>query len=131
MDHSSIDLTGTEIESIELVDGTLTIRFSRAYIVKTMTGSKEKTRWWQTGALILEGAEVDGDIPIGPLVCAGGDVTENVYTYRDMIPVPLQSRGRTGCKLRFQGSAHPLIAHGEAIRLEMVDRPYYIEHIRD
>ena len=35
-----------------------------------------------------------------PREVAGGDVGENVYTYRDMIPVPLQSRGRAHCALK-------------------------------
>lgn len=130
MDSSSIELPGSLIESIELAAGVLRIRFSRAYIIKTLTGSVERTRWWQAGDLILEGAEVEDELPRAPLVCAGGDVAENIYTYRDMIPIPLSSRGHTRCDLRFVGMAEHLIASGRAIRLEMVGVPRYIEHIR-
>jgi hypothetical protein len=130
MDSSSIDLPGSEVESITLADGRLCVRFSRAYIVKTMTGSPERTRWWQAGALIMDGADADGALPKGPLVCAGGDVQENVYTYRDMIPIPLDSRGRTRCEMRFHDTATPLIVKAETLRLEMIDVPKYIEHIR-
>ena len=79
MDSSSIELPGSEIESITLQDGQLTVRFSRAYIIKTMTGSVERTRWWQSGELVLGGAELAGHLPQAPLVCAGGDLDENVY----------------------------------------------------
>ena len=130
MDSSSIDLPGSEIESIELDNGVLRVRFSRAYIIKTMTGSVERTKWWQAGDLVMEGAEVEGELPRGALVCAGGDVGENVYTYRDMIPLPLDSRGRTHCALSFRDSDQKLTANAETVRLEMRDAPKYIEHIR-
>ena len=116
MDSSSIELPGSEIEGITLENEVLRIRFSRALIVKTMTGSVERTLWSQKGALILGGAEVDGEIPAGPLVAAGGDVGENVYTYRDMIPIPLDSRGRAHCDLRFRDSDAHLRAQAHSIR---------------
>jgi len=130
VDSSSIDLPGSELESIDLNDGVLRVRFSRAYIIQTMTGSVERTRWWQAGELVMEGAEVDGELPAGPLVCAGGDVGENIYTYRDMIPLPLDSRGRTHCALRFKGSDQTLNADAETVRLKMQGTPKYLEHIK-
>ena len=54
MDSSSIELPGSEIESIEYENGCLRVRFSRAFIVKTMTGSVERTRWWQNGELVFD-----------------------------------------------------------------------------
>lgn len=130
MDSSSIELTGSEVETIVFKDGVLRVRFSRAYIVKTMTGSAERTKWWQAGDLVMEGATVTGALPNGPLVCAGGDVGENIYTYRNMIPIPLASRGRTRCSLSFHGGGDALVAEGVTIRLEMRGTPKYIEHVR-
>jgi len=131
VDSSSIELPGSEIDSISLEgEDYLRIHFARAYVIKTMTGSAERTRWWQAGDLVIEGAKISGEIPAGPLVCDGGDIDDNIYTYRDMIPVPLDSRGRTGCELRFRESDLRLRVAGESIRLEMLDVPKYIEHIR-
>ncbi len=130
MDSSSIELPGSEVEFIELEKDTLRVRFSRAYIIKTMTGSTDRTRWWQAGDLVLDEAEIDGPLPRGPLVCAGGDIDDNVFTYRDMIPIPLASRGRIRCELRFRDTASSLSAHGRAVRLELEEQPKYIEHIR-
>ena len=130
MDSRSIELPGSEIEEILLEDDTLRIRFSRAYIVKSMTGSVERTRWWQKGDLVIGGAEVEGELPEGSLVSDGGDLVDNVYTYRDMIPVPLESRGRIRCDFKFLGAACRLVARGDSVRLEMEDTPRYIEHIR-
>lgn len=130
MDSTSIELPGSEVDSIAFDGGVLKVRFSHAYIIKTMTGSAERTKWWQAGVLVMEGASVSGTLPSGPLVCAGGDVGENVYTYRDMIPIPLESRGRTYCTLSFRDSRDKLVAEGETIRLDMLETPKYIEHIR-
>ena len=130
MDTSSIDLPGSEIESIRQDGGRVVVRFSRAYIIKTMTGSVERTRWWQAGELIFEGAELTAPPPACPCVCAGGDVGENVYTYRDMIPIPLKSRGRAHCDLRFRDTDTRLQIQAEGVELSMEERPYYIEHLK-
>ena len=130
MDSSSIELSGSEIDNISLSGTRLEIHFSRAIIIKTMTGSVEKTKWSQTGSLIIDGVRIHGDLPRGPVVCDGGDLDENIYTYRDMIPVPLESRGMIRCDLRFRGSDARLTAEGETLKLALEDVPKYIEHIR-
>lgn len=131
MDSSSVDLPGCEVESIGFENATLTIRFSRAFIIKTMSGSNERTRWWQAGVLVFDGAELESEIPGFPCVCEGGDVGENIYTYRDMIPIPLDSHGRARCDIKFDTSEARLRAWAQGVRLVMDDRPRYIEHIRD
>ncbi len=130
MDSTTIELPGSEIESISLENGKLVIRFSRAYIIKTLSGSVERTRWWQAGALIFDDAEVEGELPAAPCICDGGDVGENIYTYRDMIPVPLESKGRAHCSLKIRDRVEPFQAYAAGVRLAMEDRPHYIEHIR-
>lgn len=129
MDSSNIQLKGSEIENIEVEGSSVKIFFSRAIIIKTMTGSVEKTKWSQAGYLVFEDAELLGEVKL-PAVCAGGDVGENVYTYRDMIPVPLDSRGRAHCDLYFEGSDDHLKVEAGSVRLEMLAVPKYIEHIR-
>lgn len=129
MDSSSIQLKGSEIDNIEVDGSTISISFSRAIIIKTMTGSVEKTKWWQAGRLVFEDVD-SSELLDTPLVCAGGDVGENVYTYRDMIPVPLESRGSAHCDLYFEDTDKHLKISATAVRLEMLAVPKYIEHIR-
>jgi hypothetical protein len=129
MDSSSIDLPGSEIESIRLDGERLVVRFSRAYIIQTMTGSQQRTRWYQAGELVFSAAVVEGELPQCPCICAGGDVGENIYTYRDMLPLPLKSSGSAYCKLQFEASEQMLLAKAEGVELVMEDRPRYIEHI--
>lgn len=130
MDSTSIELPGSRIAAVVAEGGTVRIEFEPAYLIKHMTGSLERTRWWQNGALVFEEAEVetDGSAPELPADCEGGDVGENVFTYRDMVPVPLASRGRAHCDLRL-GGVH-LRVSGTAVHLEMRDVPKYIEHLR-
>ncbi|MEW8625883.1 MAG: hypothetical protein AB2551_09040 [Candidatus Thiodiazotropha sp.] len=130
MDSSTIDLPNSEIESVVYENGRLTIAFSRVIIIKTMSGSSERTRWYQAGELIFEDAELETALPDCPCICEGGDVGENVYTYRDMIPLPLDSHGRARCDLKIKDQ-DPLQAWAEGVKLAMKDRPRYIEHLRD
>ncbi|MDF1530059.1 MAG: hypothetical protein P1R74_13140 [Sedimenticola sp.] len=129
MDSSSIELPGSEIESIEIDNGTIAICFAPAYIIKTISGSTDRTRWRQQGRLVFSEAEIEGELPVTPFTCDGGDVGQSVYTYRDMLPLPFEGRGRAYCDLRIKGTAQHLKVMGEAVKLEMEDRPYYIEHI--
>ena len=130
MDSTSIDLKGSRIAAVVVDGGTVRIRFEPAYLIKMMTGSTERTRWRQNGELIIDGAEVDGDLPPLPADCTGGDVGENVYTYRDMIPVPLASRGHVRCDLKVTGSDARIRVTGAAVELRMEGVPKYIEHLR-
>ena len=129
MDASHIELPGCEVEALERHGAQVRIRFSRAFIVKSMTGAFERTRWWQAGDLLIEGVEGPVDLPQGPLKVTGGDVYDNIYTYRDLIPLPLETAGQVGCRLLFEGVEAPLEVRGTRLRLEMKATPRYIEHI--
>lgn len=132
MDSTSIELIGSKISAVTVEGHRVKIRFEPAYLVKTMTGSVERTRWWQNGELVFEGAQLDPAQPVPqlPAECTGGDIGENVYTYRDMLPVPLASVGRAHCDLRLKGSDTPLRVHAEAVTLVLEDVAKYIEHLR-
>ncbi len=132
MDSTSIDLSGSVISAVRVDGDSVSIRFEPAYLVKTMTGSEEKTRWRQNGELVFEAAElVDADsLPDFPVECAGGDVGENVYTYRDMVPVPLESRGMAHCALKLVGSDPDIRVQAGGVSLQMEDVAKYIDHIR-
>lgn len=132
MDLTSIDLPGSVIASVTLSGDEVRIRFEPAYLIQTMTGSEERTRWKQNIVLVFEDAELlEGSEADLPATCAGGDVVENVYTYRDMVPVPLESRGQAGCNLALEGSDTRIRVQAGGVRLEREDLPRYIEHIRN
>ena len=132
MDSTSIDLVGSKISAVSVEGTTVKVRFEPAYLIKTMTGSVERTRWWQNGNLVFEGATLDDSQPLPQLPgdCSGGDIGENVYTYRDMVPVPLESMGRAHCDLKIEGSDATIRVQAEAVTLELEDVAKYIEHLR-
>lgn len=130
MDSTSIELLGSTIAAIEIDGETIRIEFEPAYLIKSMTGSVERTRWKQKGALVFEGAALGEDEPLPelPVECRGGDIGENIYTYRDMIPVPLNSHGHAHCALKLGDAVLRVTA--TAVRLDMEGVPKYIEHLR-
>lgn len=130
MDSTSIELPGSTIVAVAIDGETIRIEFQPAYLIKSMTGSVERTRWSQNGALVFEGAELaeQDPLPEFPVECGGGDIGENVYTYRDMIPVPLNSRGHAHCALKLGDTM--LRVSAAAVRLDMEGVPKYIEHLR-
>ncbi len=132
MDSIHIDLVGSKISALQIEDDVIKVRFEPAYLMKTMTGSVERTRWWQNGGLVFKAATLDPDaiLPELPAECTGGDVGENVYTYRDMIPSPLESRGRAHCDLKFANPDQSIRIQAEAVTLELEGVAKYIEHIR-
>lgn len=131
MDAINIELPGSTITAVTVEGDSVRIRFDPAILIKTMTGSVERTKWRQSGELVFSGAELDtGVLPELPAVCAGGDVGENVYTYRDMVPVPLESRGRAHCDLGLQDQDGRIRVQASAVSLVMEATPKYIEHIR-
>ncbi len=132
MDLTSIELPGSVIQRLQVEGDRVRIRFEPAYLIQTMTGSEERTRWRQNIELVFGDAELleGGDLKL-PAACAGGDVILNVYTYRDMVPVPLEGRGRAGCLLRVEGADQRIRVEAESVQLEREDLPRYIEHLRN
>jgi hypothetical protein len=130
MDSSNIELNGSCIASVDFNEGVAKVRFEPAFILKTMTGSVERTKWKQNVTLIFEDAELISTGTTFPCTCSGGDISENIYTYRDMIPIPLSSRGRIGCKLKLMGTDNIISINGNSIQLVVEGTANYIEHIR-
>ena len=131
MDLTSIELAGSVIASVTSQDDQVVIRFEPAYLIKTMTGSDERTKWKQNVELVFTGASLEdlGQLNF-PVTCAGGDVGENIYTYRDMIPVPLDSRGSAHCDLGLVDAEQRIRVQGESLKLVQEGVPKYMEHIR-
>jgi hypothetical protein len=112
-------------------DDSFCLHFTRALILKTMTGAVEQTLWWQAGDLRIGGVErVEGELPQSHALCERGEIDDNQYTYRNMIPIPLRSRGHIRLELHLRDQARPLIVTGRAIALVLRETPKYIRHIR-
>lgn len=131
MDLTSIELAGSVIASVTSHEEEVVIRFEPAYLIKTMTGSDERTKWKQNVELVFTAATLEDPGQLAfPATCAGGDVGENIYTYRDMIPVPLESRGSAHCDLALKDSEQHIRVQAEGLKLVQEGVAKYMEHIR-
>jgi len=90
MDLTSIELPGSKITDIKFVDDEIRIRFEPAYLIKTMTGSDERTKWRQNIELVFEKGELWSFQP-----CAVGEMLEKIS-----IPIGTWCRFRWKAEVR-------------------------------
>jgi hypothetical protein len=57
-------------------------------------------------------------------------MTNNIYTYRDHAPLPIDWHGDVQCKLIISGPEGGVTISGGAMKLEQIDHPRYIKHIK-
>lgn len=125
-----LQLPGAQLESIEQIGDTVKLGFSLVHLVQEMEAAIEDSLWTQAVNLTVTGAEISGELPDCPCEIAGGDLVNNIYTYRDHAPLPIDWRGETCCKLNVAGSDTSFIIEGDSIQVEQIDLPRYIKHVR-
>ena len=125
-----LQLPGAELESIEQDDATITLHFSLLHIVREMENAFEDSLWTQAGRLVIRYTGISGDTPGCPCHIAGGDLVNNIYTYRDHAPLPIDWRGSISCTLLIEGDQPPVTIEGSAMQLERIEHPRYIRHVR-
>ena len=132
MSFRTLELPGMRVTSIDLQPQQARVVFEAADIIKTMSGARQRSRWQQSGEIILsnprlqnvlEWAELTGDH-----IVTGGQITDNVYVYQDMIRLPLHSSGNIELVLQFEGVDQPLSAAGDEIHVTLYDNPQYLGH---
>ena len=124
-----MSLPGAQLEGVERDGDRITLHFSLVYLIRTIEDAWQKTRWKQALEVVIEGVDEPPDPPPVPSVVGGGEVILNIYTYRDLVPLPLDAQGDVGCKLIVEGQEVPYIVHGERITAHRLGDARYIEHI--
>ncbi len=125
-----LQLPGAQLESIEQGDDQITLHFSRVNLVQEMEGTFEDSLWTQAVNLTIKGIELEGELPECPCEVAGGDMTDNIYTYRNHAPLPINWRGGVACTLKTAGASMGFSIEGESMQLEQIGHPRYIKHIK-
>lgn len=128
--RTELSLPQAQIERIELTGDTLRIHLREFFSFVSLSGSAEQTQWRQAGVLVIEGAEIDDQLPSGTLMVTGGDIQDNAYTYRDRVPLPLDAHGQVGCTLHIEGIGAPVSTRGTRLRLETIGERRYVAHVR-
>lgn len=126
-----LQLPESRLESIDRDgDDSITLHFSKVFLVQEMEGAIEDSLWTQAVSLTIRDIEIDGELPDCPCEIGGGDMTNNIYTYRDHAPLPIDWRGDVRCKLVTRDSGSSVTVSGESMQLEQIDHPRYIRHIK-
>ncbi|HSG11288.1 MAG TPA: hypothetical protein VLB10_06020 [Gammaproteobacteria bacterium] len=124
-----LQLPGAQLESIEQNGDTVKLGFSLVHLVQEMEGAIEDSLWTQAIKLTVTGAEISGELPDCPCEIAGGDLVNNIFTYRDHAPLPIDWHGETRCMLHVSGN-NSFTIEGDSIQVEQIDLPRYIKHVR-
>ena len=124
-----LQLPGAQLESIEQNGDTVKLGFSLVHLVQEMEGAIEDSLWTQAIKLTVTGAEISGDLPDCPCEITGGDLVNNIFTYRDHAPLPIDWHGETRCILHVSDN-NSFTIEGDSIQVEQIDLPRYIKHVR-
>jgi hypothetical protein len=127
----TLQLPEARLESIERDADAITLRFSRVQLVQEMENAFEDSLWTQAVNLTIGDYSLDGELPACPCEISGGDITNNIYTYRDHAPLPINWRGEVRCSLKVAGSDAVFSISGNTMQLEQLETPRYIRHIKN
>ena len=125
-----LQIPGAQLASIEQTDNDITLQFSQVELLQEMEGAIEDSLWTQAVKLVIREISIEGDLPECPCVIKGGDMIDNIFTYRDHAPLPIDWRGEVRCALVVAGSDASFSIDGESMQLKLIDTPRYIRHIK-
>lgn len=125
-----LQLPGAGLDSIDQDADEVTLKFSRVYIVQEMEGAFEDSLWEQAVNLVIRDMRLSGDLPHCPCVIDGGDLVNNIFTYRDHAPLPIDWHGDVSCTLKTAGGDASFIINGSSMQIEQIANPRYLRHIR-
>jgi hypothetical protein len=127
---NTLQLPGAQLDAIDQADDEITLHFSLVHLVQEMEGAFEDSLWTQAVRLTVRGCSLEGELPACPCEIKGGDLTDNIYTYRDHAPLPINWRGEVRCKLVCAETGAEFSIEGSSMQLEQIDHPRYIRHVR-
>jgi hypothetical protein len=126
-----LQLPGAQLASIDRGgDNSITLHFSKVFLVQEMEGAIDDSLWTQAVSLTIRDIELEGKLPDCPCEISAGDLVNNIYTYRDHAPLPIDWRGEVNCKLVIAGTGESVMISGESMQLEQIDHPRYLKHIK-
>ncbi len=126
----TLQLPGARLERIETGENAITLHLTGIAIVRVMEATFEDTLWTQDCKLVIRDVEVEGELPDCPCEIKGGDLINNIFTYRDHAPLPIDWRGSVGCKVSVADSGAVFSIDGGSMQLERLGHPRYIKHIK-
>ncbi len=126
----TLQLPDARLESIDRDADAITLHFSQVQLVQEMENAFEDSLWNQAVNITVRNYSLDGELPACPCEISGGDITNNIYTYRDHAPLPINWRGDVRCSLKVAGSDAEFSISGDTMQLEQIETPRYIRHVK-
>jgi hypothetical protein len=125
-----LQLPGAQLASIDQGEDEITLHFSQVQLVQEMENAIEDSLWTQAIALTIKEIELEGELPACPCEIKGGDLIDNIFTYRDHAPLPINWQGEVSCKLIVAGNGTGFTISGAALNVNQIDNPRYIKHVK-
>lgn len=125
-----LQLPGAQLASIDQGDNEITLHFSQVQLVQEMENAIEDSLWTQAIDLTIKDIELEGELPACPCDITGGDLIDNIFTYRDHAPLPINWQGEVSCKLIVAGHDAGFTISGATINVNQIDNPRYIKHVK-
>jgi len=127
---NTLQIPCAQLESIDQDDNEITLHFSQVHLLQEMEAAMEDSLWTQAVNLTVKEIVIEGELPECPCVIKGGDLVDNIFTYRDHAPMPIDWRGEVRCVFTVEGTGAKFSIDGESMQLEQIDLPRYIKHIK-
>jgi len=124
-----LQLPGAQLERIEQDGDNVTLHFSLVHLVQEMENAIEDSLWTQAIELTVREVELEGTLPDCPCELSGGDLTNNIFTYRDHAPLPINWRGEVYCKL-LTATGQAFSMAGCSLLVKQLENPRYIKHVK-
>jgi len=125
-----LQLPGAQLASIEQGEDDITLHFSEVQLVQEMENTFEDSLWTQAIDLTVKGIELEGEPPACPCEVRGGDLINNIFTYRDHAPLPINWHGEVCCKLSVAGNDTGFTISGTSLSVKQIANPRYIKHFK-
>jgi len=125
-----LQLPGAQLASIDQGDNEITLHFSQVQLVQEMENAIEDSLWTQAIDLTIKEIELEGELPACPCEIKGGDLIDNIFTYRDHAPLPINWQGEVSCKLTVASHDTAFTILGATINVNQIDNPRYIKHVK-
>ena len=125
-----LQLPGAQLAGIEQDGDEITLHFSLVHLIQEMENAIEDSLWTQAIDLTIKGIELEGKLPACPCEITGGDLIDNIFTYRDHAPLPVNWRGAVSCKLIIAGQESDCMLSGHSLAIKQLANPRYIKHVK-
>jgi len=122
------EFAGSQIVSIKREGDDLVLQLEPFFLLKSLAGSIDQTRWQQHGKLLIKNATIAGGIDLTGII-SSGQLTHNAFIFRDEVPMPVSVQGEISLRLNMNNGEDELVIDCDQLELQPRDLEKYVAHI--